>query len=142
NQNIKFDTSGYLLFLSFILAAQLWVWMISSYPLTHLPTWLVLMATALFLHLYVRSANKPDALLDLGVFRSALFNRSSLVIFLRSVARFGAMFYLTFLLWRELGYTKLHTVMLILANAMMVLVTRPLSRQMADNARIRNITLF
>lgn len=142
NQNIKFDTSGYLLFLSFILAAQLWVWMISSYPLTHLPTWLVLMATALFLHLYVRSANKPDALLDLGVFRSALFNRSSLVIFLRSVALFGGMFYLPFLLQGELGYTELQTGMLMLPNALMVLVTRPLSGRMADQGRIRNITLL
>jgi len=141
-QQIKFDFIGYILFLSFILTAQQWVWMISTYPLTHIFTWVFLLIVVGFLYLYIRSANKENALLDLNVFRYALFNRSAMVIFLRSVALFGGMFYLPFLLQGELGYSEMETGLLMLPNALLVLVTRPYSGKLADKGKIRNITLL
>lgn len=140
--NVKFDYQGYLLFLSFILSVQLWVWMISKYPVSHFYTWLVLAGAVFFLIAYIRSADKPDPLLDLGVFRYALFNRSAIVIFIRSIALFGGMFYLPFLLQGELGYSEMQTGLIMLPNAILVLVTRPAAGRLADKGRIRDITML
>lgn len=138
---VKFDTAGYLFFSCFILAVQWCVWMVSRYPLTHAYTWLLVAIAALLLHCYIRSASKPAPLLDLAVFRHAVFNRAAIVIFIRSIALFGGMFYLPFLLQGELGYSQMHTGLLMLPNALLVLVTRPLAGKMADRGKIRNITL-
>src|SRR5690606_19732943 len=97
---------------------------------------------ALFLIAYIRSADKPGALLDLGVFRYALFNRSAIVIFIRSIALFGGMFYLPFLLQGELGYSQMQTGMLMLPNALMVLLTLPAAGRLADQGKIRDITML
>lgn len=138
----KFDYLGYFLFTIFILSVQLWVWMISKYPLTHIYTWLVMALGAFFLERYIRSAAKPDALLDLSVFKHALFNRASIVIFIRSIALFGGMFYLPFLLQGQLGYSEMETGLLMLPNAVLVLVTRPMAGKLADKGKIRDITLL
>lgn len=140
-QKNKFDFRGYVLFLGFILLVQLWVWMVAEYPLTDWKTWVTALAAAFFLVNYIRSSRKPDALLDLGVFRYALFNRSAIVIFIRSIALFGGMFYLPFLLQGEMGYSEMQTGLLMLPNALMVLVTRPGAGRLADKGRIRNVTL-
>ncbi len=138
----KFDFTGYFLFSSFILSVQLWVWTISKYSLGSIYPWIVMAAAALFLLAYIRSADKPDALLDLGVFRYALFNRSAIVIFIRSIALFGGMFYLPFLLQGELGYSQMQTGLMMLPNALMVLLTRPAAGRLADKGKIRDITML
>ena len=138
----KFDFTGYFLFMCFILSVQLWVWTISKYSPASVYPWAVMVAAVLLLVGYIKSSNKPDALLDLSVFRYALFNRSAIVIFIRSIALFGGMFYLPFLLQGELGYTQMQTGMLMLPNALMVLLTRPAAGRLADKGKVRDITML
>jgi DHA2 family multidrug resistance protein len=139
---VKFDYLGYVFFACFILSVQAWGGLLSRYPPSHASTWVMLAAAAFFLSRYIRSARQPNALLDLGVFRYSLFNRASIVIFIRSIALFGGMFYLPFLLQGELGYTELQTGLLMLPNAVFVLLTRPLAGRMADKGKIRDITMW
>jgi len=96
----------------------------------------------LFLYLYIRSARRPQPLLDLTVFRSPDFVHSAIIVIIRSVALFGGMFFLPFLLQGLLGYTPIQSGMLMLPNALMMLVARPYAGKKADQGLIRSISML
>jgi MFS transporter, DHA2 family, multidrug resistance protein len=97
--------------------------------------------TVISLWLFIRSARRPQALLDLGVFRSADFNNSAIIIVMRSFGLFGGMFFLPFLLQGLLGYTPIQSGLLLLPNALMMLVSRPYAGKKADEGKIRTVSI-
>jgi DHA2 family multidrug resistance protein len=140
--NPPFDTRGYVLFVSSVLLLQLTLTYTSAkYGFTswRFPAGIFLTVVAFWL--YLRSAKRPQPLLDLSVFRIAGFNRAFIIVAMRSVALFGGMFFLPFLLQGFLGYTQIQSAMLILPNALVMLLTRPLAGKLADKGLIRNISL-
>ena len=94
------------------------------------------------LYLFIRSARRDQPLLDLTVFRSADFIHSAIIVVIRSVALFGGMFFLPFLLQGLLGYTAIQSGLLMLPNALMMLFTRPYAGKKADQGLIRNISIL
>lgn len=139
--NTKFDFWGYTYFAIFILSLQYAVSAISRFGLS----WelgLGIIFTIVFLKLFMRSSKKVFPLLDLTVFKSSVFVRSSIIVVIRSLALYGGLFFLPFLLQNMLGYTALQAGLILLPNALMMLVTRPLAGKLADKGLIRNISII
>ncbi|PWV56317.1 MDR family MFS transporter [Chitinophaga sp. S165] len=137
-----FDLKGYLLFVCFIILLQFTLTSTSSrYGFTSWQFLAGIVLTAVFLWLFIRSSKRPQSLLDLSVFCNAGFNRAFIIVAIRSLALFGGMFFLPFLLQGFLGYTEIESAMLLLPNALIMLVTRPLAGKLADNGMIRNISI-
>lgn len=91
---------------------------------------------------FLLNSRKTGALLDLTVFRSADFLHAAIIIVIRSVALYGGMFFLPFLLQGLLGYTPIQSGLLMLPNALMMLVSRPYAGKKADQGLIRNISII
>lgn len=139
--NTKFDLPGYISFAIFIMALQYTVTAISRFGLS----WQLcagLVTTIAFFILFIRSSKKVFPLLDLSVFRSVIFVRSAIIVIIRSVALYGGLFFLPFLLQGLLGYTSFQTGLLLLPNALMMLFTRPFAGRLADKGMIRNISVM
>lgn len=136
----RFDFQGYAWFALFIVSIQVAISAISK------GGGIKLIAaggsTMLSLWLFIRSARRPQPLLDLTVFRSADFNHSAIIVIIRSIALFGGMFFLPFLLQGLLGYTPIQSGLLMLPNALMMLVSRPYAGKKADQGLIRSISVL
>lgn len=140
--NPPFDIRGYLLFVAFIISLQCTLASTGSrYGFTSWQFAGGVVLTLLFFWLFLRSAKRKNALLDLSVFRNAAFNRTFIIVAIRSLALFGGMFFLPFLLQGLLGYSEIESAMLLLPNALIMLVTRPIAGKLADRGMIRNISL-
>lgn len=140
--NPPFDLKGYLLFISFVVLLQFTVSSTSArYGFTSWQFLGGILLTALFLWLFIRSSKRSQALLDLSVFGNAGFNRAFIIVAIRSLALYGGMFFLPFLLQGYLGYTEMQSAMLLLPNALVMLLTRPVAGRLADNGMIRNISI-
>ncbi|MDR3715706.1 MAG: DHA2 family efflux MFS transporter permease subunit [Puia sp.] len=139
---MKFDGSGFAFFSIFIVLIQYTVSLVSRKQAW---SWNLLSALAICvvsLWLFIRSSRKAQPLLDLTVFRSANFINSAVIVVIRSVALFGGMFFLPFLLQGLLGYTEIQSGLLMLPNALMMLVARPYAGKKADQGYIRNVSLI
>ena len=135
----RFDFQGLLWFSLCIVSLQVAISAISKGG-----PWKLAAATTtavVSLWLFIRSARRPQPLLDLTVFRSANFNNSAIIVVIRSVALFGGMFFLPFLLQGLLGYTTIQSGLLMLPNALMMLVSRPYAGKKADQGLIRSISI-
>ncbi|RYG31806.1 MAG: MFS transporter [Chitinophagaceae bacterium] len=91
-----------------------------------------------FLALFIYSSKKPNPLIDLSVFKSATFINCSIIILIRSLALYGGLFFLPFLLQGLMGYSEIETGLLLLPNAVMMLLLRPYAGKLADQGIIRN----
>ncbi|MGN6494668.1 MAG: MDR family MFS transporter [Agriterribacter sp.] len=137
------DAKGYLLLAGFVLLLQATIIPFASrYGPLSWQFLLSLLVTIVVLRLYIRSAKRTNPLLDLSIFRSPAFNRPFIIVGIRSLALFGGMFFLPFLLQGYLGYSEIETAMLLLPNALIMLVTRPISGKLADKGMIRNISIL
>lgn len=139
--NPAFDITSYIFFAFFIIAIQ---YTISAISKTGFLSWqftagFIITVSAIFF--FIQSSRKNSPLLDLTVFRSASFVKSSIIIVIRSVALFGGMFFLPFLLQGLLGFTEIQSGLLMLPNALMMLVSRPYAGKMADRGLIRNVSV-
>lgn len=141
NSKPAFDVGGYIYFAIFIVAIQYTVSAISKTGPGSWQLWSGLVVTIVSLRLFLRSAKKEQPLIDLSVFKSPVFVKAAFIIIIRSVALFGGMFFLPFLLQGLLGYTAIQSGLLLLPNALMMLVTRPFAGRMADKGLIRNISV-
>jgi MFS transporter, DHA2 family, multidrug resistance protein len=141
--NPPFDFKGYLLFVFFIILLQFTLTSTSDkYGFTSWQFLTGVLLTIFSLWLFIKSSRRPQALLDLSVFRVAAFNRAFIIVALRSLALFGGMFFLPFLLQGYLKYTEIQSALLLLPNALAMLLTRPMAGKMADAGMIRNISIF
>jgi MFS transporter, DHA2 family, multidrug resistance protein len=135
-----FDIQGYAWLALFIISIQVTISGISKGGMIKLVV--ASASTLLSLWLFIRSARRPQPLLDLSVFRSAVFNSSAIIVVMRSIALFGGMFFLPFLLQGLLGYTPMQSGLLLLPNALLMLVTRPYAGKKADQGLIRSISII
>jgi DHA2 family multidrug resistance protein len=138
---IRFDGAGYIFLALFIISLQITIAAVSDFgfPSWQMPAALIAAVTTFFL--FILSAKKDNALLDLSVFRIAVFNKATIVILIRSLALFGGMFFLPFLLQGVLGYTAIQSGLILLPNALMMLITRPQAGKLADKGLIRNTSV-
>jgi len=136
----RFDFPGYACFSFFIVAVQVAVSAISKGGMIKLIAAAVTAVVSLWL--FIRSARRPQPLLDLSVFSSTGFNNSAVIVIIRSVALYGGMFFLPFLLQGLLGYTTIQSGLLMLPNALLMLVSRPYAGKKADEGLIRNISII
>jgi DHA2 family multidrug resistance protein len=137
-----FDIGGFTFFALFIVGIQ---YTISTISKRDGFSWQLVAGcccTCLSLYLFIRSARKQQPLLDLGVFRSPDFVNSAIIVVIRSIALFGGMFFLPFLLQGLLGYTTIQSGLLMLPNALMMLVARPYAGRKADQGLIRNVSVI
>ena len=139
--NTKFDLVGYIYFAIFIIALQYSVTAISKFGLS-VQLGVGVVATAIFFVLFLRSSRKVFPLLDLTIFKSIIFVRAAIIIVIRSIALYGGLFFLPFLLQGVLGYTAFQSGLLLLPNALMMLFTRPYAGRLADKGLIRNISIM
>lgn len=138
----RFDFRGYLWFVCFI--AMLLFTLTSTSARHGFLSWQFIsgvILTLLFLRAFLRSGRRPEPLLDLSVFNIAAFNRAFIIVAIRSLALFGGMFFLPFLLQGLLGYSEVQSALLLLPNALVMLITRPLAGKLADKGRIRYISM-
>jgi MFS transporter, DHA2 family, multidrug resistance protein len=137
------DTKGYLFLAGFILLLQATIIPFASrYGLTSWQFLSCLLLTIILLILFIRSSRKSNPLLDLSIFRLPAFRRPFIIVGIRSLALFGGMFFLPFLLQGYLGYSEIESAMLLLPNALIMLVTRPVSGKLADKGMIRYISII
>lgn len=138
--NTKFDLPGYVSFAVFILALQYTVTAISNFGLS----WQLAAgaaATGIFFVLFLRSSTKIFPLLDLTVFKAKVFRKAAIIVVIRSIALYGGLFFLPFLLQGVMGFTSLESGLLLLPNALMMLFTRPMAGRLADKGMVRNISI-
>lgn len=136
--NPPFDTKGYLFFGIFIVLLQYSLTLVSE---INIPAWKYISGfvfSALFLYLYIRSSKRVNPLIDLGVFKSGTFINCAVIIIIRSLALYGGLFFIPFLLQGLMGYSEIQTGLLLLPNALMMLVFRPYAGRLADRGIIRN----
>lgn len=141
NSKPAFDLNGYIFFAIFIISLQYTVSLIAKKGFNSWVLLAGLIISAGSFKYFLRSAKKQQPLIDLTVFDSPVFVKASIIIVIRSVALYGGMFFLPFLLQGLLGYTAIQSGLLLLPNAVMMLVTRPFAGKMADNGMIRNISV-
>lgn len=137
----KFDFKGFVYFSLFIIVLQYTISIISKQGIFSLYFLIGLIVSVLTLSLFVRSSKQPQSLLDLNVFRMFQFNIAAAITIIRSLALYGGMFFLPFLLQGLLGYSEIESGLLMLPNALIMLVSRPISGRMADKGLIRNISI-
>lgn len=138
-----FDVRGYALLAGFILLLQVTIIPFASrYGVLSWQFLSCLAITILVFWRYLLSTRQPEPLLDLSVFRLPAFTGPFIIVGIRSVALFGGMFFLPFLLQGYLGYSEMESALLLLPNALIMLVTRPLSGKLADRGLIRNISVL
>lgn len=139
----RFDTRGYILLAAFILLLQATIIPFASrYGLLSWQFISGLIVTSASFWGFIRSSRRPDPLLDLSIFRLSGFNRPFIIVGIRSLALFGGMFFLPFLLQGFLGYSEMQSALLLLPNALVMLFTRPVSGKLADKGMIRNISII
>lgn len=141
NSKPSFDVGGYIYFAVFIISIQYTVSVISKNGFGSWELLGGLITSIVSLRLFLRSSKKAQPLIDLSVFQSPVFVKASIIIIIRSIALYGGMFFLPFLLQGMLGYTAIQSGLILLPNALMMLVTRPFAGRMADKGLIRNISV-
>jgi len=134
----SFDLGGYVYFGIFIILLQLSLTMISDPNIQPLQYGIGLALSLVFLVFFIRSSKKDNPLIDLTVFKSATFINCSIIILIRSLALYGGLFFLPFLLQGLMGYSEIETGLLLLPNALMMLLLRPYAGKLADRGIIRN----
>jgi DHA2 family multidrug resistance protein len=141
--NPRFDIRGYLLFISFVILLQVTLsYTGSKYGFVSWQFIAGTTLTVLSLGLFIRAEKQPQPLLDLTVFKNMAFNRAFIIIAIRSLALFGGMFFLPFLLQGLLGFTEVQSGLLLLPNALIMLFTRPLAGRLTDKGMIRSISVI
>lgn len=142
NSNPRFDLSGYVFFSLFIVLLQYGLALIAE---IHTSRWLFITALTLslvFLWFFIRSAKKAQPLIDLTVFKSKTFVNCSFIIIIRSLALYGGLFFIPFLFQGLMGYSEIESGLLLLPNALMMLIFRPLAGKLADRGIIRKPSLI
>ena len=86
-------------------------------------------------------AKKNNPVLNLSLFKSKDFVAGILVTMVRSVALFGGLFLLPFLLQGLMGYTELQTGLLLLPASVAIALLMPVAGKWADKHGARYITV-
>lgn len=136
----RFDLRGFSLFTMFILLFQYSIVEMSKTGLSSLKVILPFCLSFLLLYIFVRiSWGKLNALFDLQIFEHRLFVNCMLITLVRSVALYGGLFLLPFLLQGLLHYSEIQSGLLILPNSIMMAILTPLAGSWSDKNGPRKI---
>ncbi|MBN9297206.1 MAG: multidrug efflux MFS transporter [Filimonas sp.] len=138
----RFDTRGFILLSTFILLLQYFLSILAKDGLTTLRIWISIAGAGTALFLFIRSAKRSEPLLDLSIFKSRVFVTCIFITIIRSIALFGGLFLLPFLLQGILGYSEVQSGLIMLINSIMIAIFTPLSGKHSDKHGPRNICLL
>jgi len=137
-----FHTAGFISLAVFLVTLQYSFTKIINLSLLSFSSlaWLLTL-TASGMFFYYSSRKRPYPLVDLSLFTNFQFINGLGLIFVRSVAMFGGLFLLPFLLQGTLGYSETATGLLILPNAIMVSIVLPFAGKWTDSYGYRSISI-
>lgn len=137
-----FDLSGYLFFIVFITLLQYSVARIERTGFSSATLYISFAVALLCLFGFIKTDLKKDnPVLELSLFKNKDFVAGILVTVVRSVALFGGLFLLPFLLQGLMGYSELQTGLLLLPASAAIAVLMPVSGKWADKHGARYITI-
>jgi len=137
-----FDLSGYLFFIGFIILLQYSVARIEKTGFSSAMLYITFAVSLLCLFGFIKTdAKKNNPVLNLSLFKSKDFVAGILVTMVRSVALFGGLFLLPFLLQGLMGYTELQTGLLLLPASAAIALLMPVAGKWADKHGARYITV-
>lgn len=137
-----FDLSGYISFIIFIILFQ---FSIARIEKTGINSWqfytsFIISLISLFIFIKI-DKKKKDPVLDLSLFSERTFNAGIMVTAVRSVALFGGLFLLPFLLEKLMNFTEIQTGLLLLPASAVLAILMPLAGKYADKHGARNISV-
>ncbi len=137
-----FDLSGYLFFIVFITLFQYSVASIERTGFSSITLYITFAISLLCLYGFIKTdTKKNNPVLNLTLFKSKAFVAGILVTVVRSVALFGGLFLLPFLLQGLMGYSELQTGLLLLPASAAVAALMPVSGKWADKHGARYISI-
>lgn len=138
----RFDMSGFLFFTLFIVLFQYSIARIEKAGFASAELYLTFSVSIISLFLFIKTEKKKEApLLDLSLFSYGGFVSGILVTVVRSVALFGGLFLLPFLLQGFMGYSELETGLLLLPASAAIAALMPLSGNWSDKHGARSISV-
>ena len=138
----RFDLSGFMFFTLFIVLFQYSIARMEKIGFRSAELYVTFIISLVSLYLFIRTETKKQApLLDLSLFKNGTFVAGILVTVVRSVALFGGVFLLPFLLQRLMGYSELQTGFLLLPMSAVIAVLIPLAGTWSDKHGVRGIAI-
>ncbi|MDB5200471.1 MAG: drug resistance transporter, EmrB/QacA subfamily [Chitinophagaceae bacterium] len=137
-----FDVGGFISLSVFLIVLQYSITKIGSLPflsITGVTLALLLIGSCMFFFYSSRKRRFP--LLDLSLFTNFKFVNGLGLTFVRSVAMFGGLFLLPFLLQGYLGYSETASGLIILPNALMVGIIMPVAGRWVDSHGYRSVSV-
>ena len=137
-----FDTASFISLSVFLTVLQYSITKIETIPFlsfTSLAFMLTLSASFMFFFYSSRRSRYP--LLDVSLFTNFQFLNGLGLTFVRSVAMFGGLFLLPFLLQGYLGYSETASGLIILPNALMVGIIMPFAGKWTDSHGYRSVSI-
>ena len=137
-----FDTAGFISLSVFLIVLQYSITKLETIPIlsfTGLTLALILIAS--FMFFFYSSRKRRFPLLDLSLFINFKFVNGLGLTFVRSVAMFGGLFLLPFLLQGYLGYSETASGLIILPNAIMVGLIMPFAGKWTDSHGYRSVSV-
>ncbi|QES88433.1 MDR family MFS transporter [Rhizosphaericola mali] len=138
----RFDINGYIWFGLFIISIQYAINLLSNPKDINWVLVIGLAVSVITFFVFLKSAKKANPLIDLTVFKSNVFASAAIITIIRSLALYGGLFFLPFLLQGLLGYSEIQSGLLMLPNALIMFFTRPYSGRLADRGIIRSISII
>jgi DHA2 family multidrug resistance protein len=137
-----FHTAGFISLSVFLVVFQYSITKIGTLPfLSFTGLTLALILIASFVFFFYSSQKRRFPLLDLSLFTNFKFLTGLGLTFVRSVAMFGGLFLLPFLLQGYLGYSETNSGLIILPNALMVGVIMPFAGKWTDSHGYRSVSI-
>ncbi|MGN8055042.1 DHA2 family efflux MFS transporter permease subunit [Pedobacter sp. 22163] len=138
----SFDVKGYTYFAIFIVVLQYSLTAASDSGSGLWKCGIGFIASVISLVLFYRTTRYGVPLIDLSVFKSRIFVDCTIIILIRSLALYGGLFFIPFLLQGLMGYSEIQTGLLLLPNALIMLALRPYAGRLADRGIVRNPSLL
>lgn len=137
-----FDFTGFITFTLFIVLFQYSIARIERLGFSSAELYITFVISLLSLFFFIRTEKrKENPLLDLSLFNSSGFVTGILVTVVRSVALFGGLFLLPFLLQGLLGYTEIETGLLLLPASAAIALLMPFAGKWYDKHGARAISV-
>ncbi len=138
----RFDMGGFIFFTLFIILFQYSIARIEKIGFRSAELYITFAVSLASLYLFIRTEKKKEhPLLDLSLFESGGFVAGILVTVVRSVALFGGLFLLPFLLQGLLKYSELQTGLLLLPASAAIALLMPVSGKWSDKHGARLISI-
>lgn len=141
-QNFKFDFRGFLLFAFFIVAFQYAIAIVSEKGISSAWFYIPMVLSAITIFLFIKlSLKSAHPLFNLNIFKHAVYIRCIIITVVRSIAIFGGLFLLPFLLQGELGFSEVRSGLLLLPFSMAMALFTPLSGSLSDRIGPRKLVV-